>query len=191
MFFVMKLIRQCQTYIQPPIQRVIYVYHQYQPVFAQLQQECPVPMELAESLDVVQFDSTVPTLLIVDDHMDNPTMEQRVAEFFIKKCHHGNTSIAYMVQNVFHASKHHRTISLNAHYIWIGKNPRSADQILHLAMQTFPKRHHFLREAYQDATTQPYGYLFLDFKQTTPEEYRVKTHVLDETPTVYVPKVRV
>lgn len=186
--FILNLIRECERLIQPAIRRVVYVYHQYQDVFAELQRNSPVHVELVENLDILSFDKTTPTLLVVDDHMDNPIMEQQVSEFFIKKCHHGNISIAYMVQNVFHSSKHHRTISLNAHYIWLGKNPRSADQIVHLAMQMFPKRHHFLREAYQDATKDPYGYLFLDFKQTTPDTYRVKTRVLSEEPYVYISK---
>lgn len=187
-YFIGQLIRRCKTHIQPAIQKVVYVYHQHQQLFSELQRDCPVPIDFVETLDAVHLHSQTPTLLVVDDHMDNPSVEQRVAEFFIKKCHHGNVSVAYMVQNLFHTSKHHRTISLNAHYMWIGKNPRSADQILHLAVQMFPKRHHYLREAYEDATKSPFGYLFLDFKQTTPDAYRIKTDILCDHPVVYLPK---
>jgi hypothetical protein len=188
---VARLIQQCHQRIQPPIERVIYCYNAYQDLFTQLQRESPVPIEMVNTLEGVDSKAGVPTLLIVDDQMNVPEVEKTVADFFIKDSHHGNMSIIYMVQNVFHTSKYHRTISLNAHYIWLGKNPRSADQILHLAMQTFPKQHHFLREAYQDATAEPYGYLFLDFKQTTPDAYRVKTSVLEEDHIVYVPKKKI
>ena len=42
-------------------------------------------------------------------------------------------------------------------------------------------------DAYTDACLQPFGYLILDFKQTTPEQMRVLTGVLNkEKKIVYV-----
>ena len=35
-----------------------------------------------------------------------------IAKLFTKKAHHGNLSVIYIVQNLFHQSKDHRTISL-------------------------------------------------------------------------------
>jgi hypothetical protein len=35
-----------------------------------------------------------------------------------------------------------------------------------------------MQEAYKDATSRPYGYLFLDYKQTTPDEFRYRTNIL-------------
>ena len=44
-------------------------------------------------------------------------------------------------------------------------------------------------EAYQDAVTRKlYGYLFVDLKVSTPEEYRVKTDVLTDAPICYLQK---
>jgi hypothetical protein len=43
--------------------------------------------------------------------------DQRVASLFSKKSHHRNTNGMYIAQNLFHRRKHHRTISLNAHYM--------------------------------------------------------------------------
>jgi UDP-N-acetyl-D-mannosaminuronic acid transferase (WecB/TagA/CpsF family) len=43
------------------------------------------------------------------------------------------------VQNLFHRGKHHRTISLNAHYMVVFKNPRDVLQIMALANQMYPK----------------------------------------------------
>lgn len=192
-YFVSSLVKRCRDKISPPIDRVIYAYHQYQPAtFQDLERDSPVPVEFVESLELIaerpgKKDTNV--FLIVDDYMGDKTVETQVAEYFTKKSHHQNTSVAYMAQNVFHTSPQHRTISLNSHYMFLGKNPRSADQILRLALQVFPKKHHFLREAYEDATKEPYGYLFLDFKQTTPNERRVRTRVLDDHPIIYVPRV--
>jgi hypothetical protein len=54
-------------------------------------------------------------LIILDDLMDET--DQRVASLYTKKSHHRNISVMYIVQNLFHRGKHHRTVSLNAHYM--------------------------------------------------------------------------
>ena len=60
-----------------------------------------------------------------------------IAKLFTKKSHHGNLSVIYIVQNLFHHSKEHRTISLNASYLCLTKNVRDASQIIHLAKQLY------------------------------------------------------
>jgi UDP-N-acetyl-D-mannosaminuronic acid transferase (WecB/TagA/CpsF family) len=44
-----------------------------------------------------------------------------------------------IVQNLFHRGKHHRTISLNAHYMVLFKNQRDVSQIMALAHQMYPR----------------------------------------------------
>ena len=140
-------------------------------------------------MNSVKGDPRWVTLVIIDDLMNDKETEKTVEDLFIKRVHHENLSLAYLVQNLFHASKLHRTISLNANYLWLGVNRRASDQIRTLAHQVYPGKTQFLLEAYHDATTQrPYGYLWLDFRVATPEEYRVKTDVLSDTPICYVPK---
>ena len=59
-------------------------------------------------------------------------------------------------------------------------------QVRYLASQIYPGENFFLTEAYKDATQRAYGYLFLDFQQTTPEHLRVRTDILNLRPIVYV-----
>jgi hypothetical protein len=82
-----------------------------------------------------------------------------------------------LTQNIFNKGKHSRTISLNSHYLVLFKNPRDATQISFLARQMYPKNSKFLEEAYFDATKDPYEYLLIDLKQTTPNEYRVQSNI--------------
>lgn len=60
----------------------------------------------------------------------------------------------------------------------------------HLAQQVFPENPKFLQESFNDATAEAHGYLMLDLKQFTSDEYRVKTKVFpdDSFTVVYVPK---
>ena len=95
-----------------------------------------------------------------------------------------------MTQNLFPKEKNARTISLNCNYIILLNNPRDRNQILHLARQMFPNDSKFLLECFNDAVeNRLYGYLFLDFTQTTKNNYRVQTGVCpDEDRIVYLSK---
>ncbi len=44
----------------------------------------------------------------------------------------------------------------------------------------------FLNECFTDATSEPHGYLFLDFKQNTLENLRVRTNILENNPVIYL-----
>ena len=86
---------------------------------------------------------------------------------------------------MFFQGKESRTISLNANYITVFANPRDKTQITNLSKQMYPGRSKFMREAYEDATKIPYGYLFIDLKPSTPNELRLRARIFpDEGPTV-------
>ena len=95
----------------------------------------------------------------------------------------------YLTQNLFYKSKQTRTMSLNAHYIVLFKNPRDAMQISTLGRQMYPGQNKFLVEAFKNATEKPFGYLLLDLKPDTDEKYRVRTNIFpDERQYVYIPR---
>lgn len=64
---------------------------------------------------------------------------------------------------------------LNAHYIVLFKNPRDKTVVVSLAKQMYPGNVKFMREAYENATKQPFGYLFIDLKPGTEEQLRLRT----------------
>lgn len=55
-----------------------------------------------------------------------------------------------------------RSISLNAHYITVFNNPRDTLGLRTLAQQAFAGHVLYVWESFQDATSQPYGYLMFD-----------------------------
>ena len=73
-----------------------------------------------------------------------------MANLFTKGSHHRNVSVAFVVQNLFHKNKHIRTISLNAHYVVLFKNPCNASQFASLACQMYLNKSAFTVEAYKD-----------------------------------------
>jgi len=64
-----------------------------------------------------------------------PETNQLVANVFTKISHHRNIGVVYLTQNLFDKNKYARTISLNAHYPVLFKNPRDATQFATLARQ--------------------------------------------------------
>ena len=108
--------------------------------------------------------------------------DQRVASLYTKKSHHRNISVMYIVQNLFH----HRTISLNAHYMVLFKTLTDVSQTMALAHKMYPRRTQFFLEAYAQATTRPYGYMVIDMKQNTPDILRLRTFIFPGEQKAYV-----
>lgn len=170
--------------IRPMPQRIYWCYSEYQDWLYQLLK------------DKVSFVKGFPDsmwqkirepgrkLVIIDDQMDS--LNDEIAQLFTKGCHHNNCSVIVLIQNLFSQHKRSRDISLNAHYIWLYKNPRDKSQITRLASQMFPGNVEYLTEAYEKATRKPYQNLLIDLKTTTPDRMRLRTNTLQENPTIFV-----
>ncbi len=183
--FVFRLIDNVSQMIDPSPSTIVYCYGEYQQLF------CNYPRVVFHRglPDLNAFDGSEPTLLIIDDlmHETNDT----VVNLFTKGSHHRNVSVVYLAQNLFPKNKFARTISLNAHYMVLFKNPRDASQFANLARQMYPKRSQFAVEAYKDATREPYSYLLVDLRPEQDDDLRLRTNVFPgETQYVYVEKTR-
>jgi hypothetical protein len=170
--------------IDLPPEKIIWFYAERQP---QLEFALPNVEFRNEMPNLDEFNGMLRVLIVIDDFMSEANAE--ITKLFSKGSHHRNLSIFFLVQNFFHGNKQMRTITLNAHYIILFKNPRDQSQIYTIARQMFPNNSKFLMSAFKIATESPFGYLFLDLKQKTPEEIRVRTQILPNEPTfVFRPK---
>ena len=188
--FVKKLLTYVDIMIEKPSENITYYYSEFQNTFGEIQTLVP-QIKFVQGLPDDILDTINPetrNLFIVDDMMGEK--DAVIAKLFTKKFHHGNLSVIYIVQNLFHHSKEHRTISLNASYLCLTKNVRDASQIVHLAKQLYPNNTKFFQQAYQLATKEPYSYLFVDLTPTCPDEIRVRSGIFPtDTHYVYQPRV--
>ena len=171
--------------IDPSPERVTWYYGEWHSAYENLD----IPnLRLEEGLPT-SFDASKRNIVVLDDLMAET--DERVTNLFTKKSHHCNTSVIYLVQNLFPKNKECRTISLNSQYIVVFKNPRDVSQMTTLAKQMYPGRVKFVQEAFADATSTPYGYILVDLKQDTPEDLRLRTSILPDNAVqyVYIPKV--
>lgn len=175
--FVKKLI-EGEVYTPRP-KKVIYCYSVWNDAFAGMNANFVKGLPKIEDIK--------DSLLVLDDLMSR--INETIVEIFTKHSHHLKCSVVFIVQNLFYQNKLMRTISLNTHYIVLFKNPRDVGQIDYLARKISPGNKTYVREAYKDSTSRPYGYLLIDLRPETPEHLRLKTNVLpEELPTiVYIP----
>ena len=169
--FLSKFINHRAKMIEPPVQRVIYSYKKYQGIFDTIRN-----VKFVKGNNY-SLDKRIPTLLIIDDQAEDIDPKELV-DLFTVKCHHDNTSLMFITQNLFLQSKAYRTACLNAQYMILFKSPRGASQMAHLAKQLSPGKSSKVVEIYQHATTNPFSYLLIDLKPDTPEKLRYRTHVL-------------
>ena len=169
--FVTRMLPHAAAMIDPPPEQITWCYGEWQEAYATTDLG---HVRFEEGLPTAaMFDSTTRNLIVIDDLMAET--DERVTTLFTKKSHHRNTSVLYLVQNLFPKNKESRTISLNSQYMVVFKNPRDASQMANLARQMYPGRGKFVQEAFKDATSVPYGYLLVDLKQDTPEDMRLRT----------------
>ena len=164
--FVKQFIGHVEDMVTPVPTKIIWSYGEWQPAYQALLDK----VDFVQGLPELPLYNQDPLLVVIDEQMHG--VDQRTSSLFTKGSHHRNLSVIYIMQNLFDQHKEHCTISLNAHYLVIFKNPRDGSQIVHLAKQMYPGKTHYVRQAFALATRKPPGYLVVDLKQTTLEGMR-------------------
>lgn len=130
--------------------------------------------EIPESFEHIPENS----LIIIDDLMTS-AYTKAICDLFTRGSHHKNISVILITQNVFHQGKYCRDIALNTKFLVLFKNPRDKSQIYPLARQIYPENSKAFLKVYKDATSKPYGYLFLDLTQTANDTFRFQTDIFN------------
>jgi hypothetical protein len=169
---------QLTTSIKKQRLKVLWAYGQHQELYNQ---------SIAPNVEVSYYDGvptdTVldemkPDIIVCDDLMVEISKSDQVADIFTKKSHHMNISIFFIVQNLFFQGKTMRTISLNSQYIILLKSARDKQQIAALGRQLYPTKSTFFVDVYNDATSQPFGYLLIDLHPSTRDNLRLRTRII-------------
>lgn len=182
--FCIKLVKYAKTMIFPSPHNIVWCYGIYQPIFNEL-----TNVTFHEGMPDNSETFPPNTLLIIDDLMTNISAD--TSNIFTRGSHHLGISVIFLTQNLFYSSRHNRTIALNTQYLILFRNPRDATQIAYLARQMYPSNSKFLTQAFNDATSKAYGYLFIDLKAETDDNFRIKTNIFpDDFPNhyVYIPR---
>ena len=131
---------------------------------------------LPESFDYIPPNSVI----VLDDLMNEAKDHAGVTNLFTKLVHHKNLFVINITQNFFLNSKETRTRRLNTQYIVLFKNPSDATQVHVIGRQMYPNKPKFLANVNTKATRRPHGYIFIDLRQETPDEYRIRSRILEK-----------
>lgn len=156
--------------------RVLWCYGQWQSAYEKEIENTVVKYHdgLADQSVITQLK---PDLIVIDDLMKEVGDDPRMSALFTKTSHHMGVSVVFIVQNLFHQSKEMRTISLNAHYLVLLKNPRDKLQLLNLGKQLFPGDPKYFKDAVEDATKRPFSHVILDMTPACPEYMRIRSKI--------------
>lgn len=108
---------------------------------------------------------------------------QDVVSVFTRGTRHLNRLVFVRAQNVVYHDLVMRTISSTTYNFLIWIPPSDKLQIGYLSREIFARCSRLFTLARQIATTRQYGYMFLDFRSTTPPVLRVRTCGLKSVPT--------
>ena len=172
--FVFKLIREKEQLIDKPIDRVVYLYGEWQAGFEGLKD-----VEFHKGIDSVVsdatfFDSSQLTVLILDDLGQELSGHPKAAQLFTQGIHHKNICVIFIIQNLYKQGKAMRDIHLNCQYLVLFRNCRDVNQIKVLGRQMGMSH---LSEVYEKVTSEAYQPLVIDMRPNTPNYLRLRSHI--------------
>jgi len=124
---------------------------------------------------------------IYDDLMNEASSNKDILDLASRKCHHNSVTWILLMQNLFHHGKERVTLLRCAHYFILFKNPLDNTMAYNLANRIMPKNQKCFIDIYNEATSKPHSYLFIDGAQHTPEKARFRSNITDIVQTVYIP----
>lgn len=120
--------------------------------------------------------------------MIDVTSSDQVVNLVTRKFQHsGLRGWCIVLQNAFHNATQRLSITRAATHIVIFNSPldRSVPQIL--ASKIWPERRRTFLAIFQEATKNPFGYLFVDGSQTTQEALRLRSDIFNGKQIIYMP----
>src|SRR5271156_5467905 len=171
--FVHSLLKDKSIFTNPP-ERVYWFYGQ---VTDDLKNKDYV---LKEGLPETFIDIPPNSVIVLDDLMQVAKDHDGVTNLFTKLVHHNNLFVINITQNLFLHTNETRTRRLNSQYLVLFKNPSDATQIAVIGRQMFPQNANFLSHVYSKATKKPHGYIFIDLRQETDDDMRIRSHILQK-----------
>lgn len=190
---VYEILKHADGMFQTPPERIVIAYTEYQPLFEEMEknidrlvlhQGLPSKEQIEDWSEGVQH-----IVLVLDDMMMQVAKSEESLNLFCVTAHHRRVSVFMLAQNLYMPGKFARTISLNCHYVILFRNVRDSRQVLTFGSQVFPLKLKYFKEAYDKATSIPFGYLVVDMSPSTNDNYRLRTRILpNEDTIVYLPK---
>ncbi len=171
--FTLKLINNVEQIMTTIPEKVYWCYTEWQPMYLKMPAYVTL-MEGLPDLDMLKNEKK-PQLVILDDLMVESSKTPALTMLFTRGVHHWNLSAIHIVQNTFYSNL--RNARINSSYLVLFKNPADRLTVANLGRQLYPGQGQYFMQAFNDATSKPFGYLLVDLTQTTEDRLRLRTSI--------------
>ena len=181
---VMRILRAAPACLHPVPTTVLFYYDQWQDEYLRLKEHLKslsIEMKTFQgggSLTLTDLDkSDGQTLVVIDDASEETAASMDIAKITTNG-RHKNVSLWLIWHSLFFKHPASRVIAQNAAYMFFLPSPRLSSQIHTLDSQLRYKG--ALASAYDQAMEEPerdHRYLLLDMSPSTPEAFRMRSHV--------------
>ena len=182
------ILKHADGMFKVPPSKIFFCYTIYQPLYDEMKNE----------ISNIEFHQGLPSMdtltewgevhghkiVVLDDLMMDAADSSEIVHLMCVGSHHHQITVIHILQNLFQKGKSMRTASINTHYFIIFKSKRENSQISYLGRQIFPGKSKFFMDAFQKATSRPYGYLLLDLNPHTDIAYQLRTDILPGQSTI-------
>lgn len=123
---VKDLLQNNTNKIQPGIQRIVWLYKRWQPMYTLIKRTAVPKVEFIQGIpadleDDDFFDPRINNLLILDDLFSEAGKDKRITDLFTEGSHHRSLSVISINQNLF--GNKDPTQRRNCHYLILFNNP--------------------------------------------------------------------
>lgn len=183
--FSLQVIRHAHRLFDQVPTKIIIVYKEYQEIYNQFNDHIPTDLFNEDEVDFEEITKeNKENLLIICDDLYYSKKINEVAEHFLIKGRHRNTSWLVLTQSIFNHPAL-KNISRNSSHITMFKSVRLNEPHIFFS-QLRPKTSKVLQDIYSKATEKSYSYLDIDLSQTCSDKYRYKTNLFSKAVTVFI-----
>ena len=183
--FSLQVIRHAHRLFDQVPTKIIIVYKEYQEIYNQFNDYIPTDLFNEDEVDFEEITKeNKENLLIICDDLYYSKKINEVAEHFLIKGRHRNTSWLVLTQSIFNHPAL-KNISRNSSHITMFKSVRLNEPHIFFS-QLRPRTSKVLQDIYSKATEKSYSYLDIDLSQTCPDKYRYKTNLFSKVVMVFI-----
>ena len=182
--FSLQIIRNANHLFDQAPSKIVIVYKEFQDIYHQFDNYIPTFLYHEDEIDFEEITKqNDENLLIICDDLYYSKKIDEVAEHFLIKGRHRNTSWLVLTQSIFNNSAL-KNISRNSSHITLFKSVRLNEPHIFFS-QLRPSSSKVLQDIYRKATEKPYSYLDIDLSQTCPKNIGNRQNFLTKPETVF------
>ena len=183
--FSLQVIRHAHRLFDQVPSKIIIVFKEFQEIYNHFNNYIQTEYFNEDEIDFEEITkNNKENLLIICDDLYYSKKINEVAEHFLIKGRHRNTSWLVLTQSIFNHPAL-KNISRNSSHITMFKSVRLNEPHIFFS-QLRPRSSQVLQDIYSKATEKSYSYLDIDLSQTCPDKYRYKANLFSKAVTVFI-----